>query len=222
MCKKKHTPIEITLYIVTTLGLIIGIFGKLSGNRKAWWGFIAVFVVFVVVNLFIYLRRIYKNGVQSQRPASGFWPITITCVLVLICNPMVDLAKQDWVAIVDCTHWSAPTKVADYTKMASIDVQNWCSMYTINLQTKNSKGVEKPKLKVPNAHYIEVWKDNSVVDSHTNKETVILPPLCDGERIEIKAWATCKANRQNAEQVLITYMGMRKAHIDVKNPKWIK
>ncbi len=149
-----------------------------------------------------------KNVARTAR-----WAFLTVFVLVLTLVRTTD--ARGLVAVVDLVHWTVPNAVA--RGLTTIDVRDWCSMYTISLRTNSPKGVKNPKLMLPEAHYIEVTKDN-VKKTYKDLETVSLPPLPNGEQIDIKAWATCKADRSNAERVRITHLGGRQARLDVRKP----
>lgn len=156
-------------------------------------------------------RTIDKTVEKTVEKA--YWVLVSACALVLIF--VVATPAPGLVAIVDCVHWKSPDAVA--RGLATINVRDWCSMYNIGLRTNNVEGVEKSTLKLPEACLIEVKKDN-VKETHKDQEIVLLPSLAFGEQIDIKAWATCKADRPNAKRVRITHLGGRPAQLDVRTP----
>lgn len=136
-------------------------------------------------------------------------------VFVLVLTLVRTTEARGLVAVVDLAHWKHPDAVA--RGLTTIDGRDLCSMYSIGLRTNSSKGVKKPMLMIPEAHFIEVTKDN-VKEIYQDQEILPLPSLRNGEQIDITAWATCKAERPNAERVRITHLGGRPAHLDIRNP----
>lgn len=229
MPENKKTLIEIMYYVVACLvGLITAVGAIYIWTEENWKttcyiGVGVVAIVVIISLIFLKPSGFYEFCTKKILPISvkSFW-VLVVVIIVLFLRPINISAKQGLVAVVNCTHWDAPAKVADTAKMAKMKIHKWRTMYTINLQTNNPEGVEKPTLRIPNAHYIEVEKDGSVI-SYVNEEKIDLPfSLCNGERIDIRAWTTCKANKRNAEQVRVTYLGGRQAYIDAKKPTWVK
>ena len=159
------------------------------------------------------ISKAVKRVMDKTVERTARWVLVAACALVL--TLVVAREAPGLVAVVDCVHWKAPDAVA--TGLTTIDVRDWCSMYTISLRTDSPIGVRNPTLKLPDACYIEVKKDN-VKKIHQDQEVVSLPSLPSGEQIDIKAWATCKADRPNAERVRITHLGGRPARLDVRKP----
>jgi hypothetical protein len=162
------------------------------------------------------LKRIYHYCFMGNWVAGAArWTFLTVFVLALSLSLTRTTEARDLVAVVDLVHWRSPDAVA--RELTTIDVRDWCSMYTITLRANNSEGVRKSTLKLPEPCYVEVKKGN-LKENYRNHKIITLPSLPNGEQIDIKAWATCKAKRPNAKCVRITHLGGRPARLDVRAP----
>ena len=159
-------------------------------------------------------KRAVNRTLQKQAMV-GIVRLGVLFMGALALTVMLVTEASGLVAVVEHVHWKDPNAVAN--ELTTIDVRDWCSMYNIGVSTNNSKGVKEASLMIPDAKYIEVTKNNRTT-VYENQEIATLPGLASGEQIDIKAWATCKAKRQNAKRVRVTHMGGRPAELDVRNP----
>lgn len=218
----KH--LMVAFYCITSLVLM----GLIIGSVIKWLSGITLLKIIAFVMLVIASWAIYE--VIRQISGTLLDAIIKIVKILFIGSPKVLLfafilflsftfsveAKPDLVAVVNCEHWKAPHVIE--SEVTTMDVRHWCSMYSIYLHNNKPGDVNKPVLWIPDASCIEVKQNGKTEKTYENASMIPLPSLPSGTHIDIKAWATCKANRPNAERIRIIYKGNRAARIDVRKP----
>lgn len=203
----------------------------MSGNRD--WIQVVYWIAVIVVSAATTVGIIYKasatllkaiafvKGVMSKtvkkiKKLAVVIPwIIILMVAMTVTYVVVTKATARLIAVVYCEHWKAPHDME--TQLPDMGVQDLCSMYTVKIRNESGRVTKNSVMSIPTANYIAVAKGKDRVE-YKDAETISLPPLQDGRGIDLRAWATCKANRPNAERVLITHDRGPAARLDVRIP----